>query len=144
MKAIFSVKQAFTIFMVFFTIVCASAQAEKYKSELDTLFRAFKDKDYEVMKSLLDPKVKIIDDIPTGMNDMILPQVVAQLPVPVGYKVISAEKEGDNTRITTEYSYAEGEPRLQYFVFNPGRKVVHLDILRDAQAETTGKCPDKP
>ncbi len=130
MKKLFS----FSILVLAATFA-ATAQGEQYKQELDALFNSFKQKDYTTMKPLLDKNVKI-GTLPTGMNDAVVPQVLKQLPVPTGYKVVKETKEGANVRIYTEYQYASGNKRAQNFVFNTDKKIVDLDILGDAQVAT--------
>lgn len=108
------------------------AQQKDLTKELDILFTGFKNQDYETLKPLLDDEVKISENIPVGMNDMVIPQVLAQIPVPDSYKVIKIEKIGDNQKITTEYFYKERDKRVQYFTFNSKGIVIDLDILSDA------------
>ncbi|GEC80166.1 hypothetical protein [Flavobacterium aquatile] len=108
------------------------AQQKDLTKELDILFTGFKNQDYETLKPLLDDEVKISENIPLGMNDMVIPQVLAQIPVPDSYKVIKIEKIGDNQKITTEYFYKERDKRVQYFTFNSKGIVIDLDILSDA------------
>lgn len=108
------------------------AQQKDLTKELDILFTGFKNQDYETLKPLLDDEVKISENIPVGMNDMVIPQVLAQIPVPDSYKVIKTEKIGDNQKITTEYFYKERDKRVQYFTFNSKGIVIDLDILSDA------------
>lgn len=108
------------------------AQQKDYKKELDILFNAFKNKDYELMQPLLTADVKISDKIPVGMNDIVVPQVLAQVPAPDSYTIIKTETINGNQKITTEYNYTSRNKRLQYFTFNSEGKVIDLDILSDA------------
>lgn len=109
------------------------AQQKDFKKELDILFTGFKNQDYEILKPLLHDEVKISENIPVGMNDMVVPQILAQIPIPDSYKVIKTETIGDNLKITTEYFYKDRDKaRLQYFTFNPNGIVIDLDILSDA------------
>lgn len=110
------------------------AQEKEYKKELELLFTAFKNQDYEILKPLLDDEVIISEKIPVGMNDMVFPQVMPQLPKPDSYKVLKTEAAGDNQKITVEYHYKDRDkPRLQYFTFNSSGRVINLDILSDAK-----------
>lgn len=109
-----------------------TAQQNAYQSKLDLVFKAFHTKDYAILKPLVDANVLIDPKIPVGMNDMVLPQVIAQVPVPDSYKIIKSEKVNEGQRITTEYIYKD-KTRLQYFTFNAEGKIVHLDILSDAK-----------
>ena len=122
------------IFLVLLIAVnIGNAQDKGHAKELDAIFNAFKTKEYEGIQALLDPNVKIDPNIPVGFNDMVIPQVLQQLPVPVSYKVISKQQVDGGLQYTTEYAYADSEPRLQYFVFNAEGKVTELDVLRDAK-----------
>lgn len=122
------------IFLVLLVVANVGfAQDKDHTKELDAIFNAFKTKEYDGIQALLDPEVKIDPNIPVGFNDMVIPQVLQQLPTPVSYTVISKQKVDAGLQYTTEYKYAEGEPRLQYFVFNAEGKVTELDVLRDAK-----------
>ncbi|NMH27429.1 hypothetical protein [Flavobacterium silvaticum] len=114
------------------TATVGQAQENEYRKELDAVFNSFKNKNYSLLKPIVDDQVKINPNIPVGMNDMVIPQVIAQLPSPQSYKVIKTEKVGGGYKFTVEYSYKERNARLQYFTFNEKRKIVDLDVLGDA------------
>lgn len=123
------------LFALVFGIVISTnvvAQKKDYTKELDLIFTSFQKMDYKTLEPLLDSDVKISDKIPTGMNDIVIPQVLVQLPIPSSYTTLSKETIGTSTKITTEYSYPSGKKRLQFFTFNQEGKVIELDILRDA------------
>ncbi len=109
-----------------------TAQQNVYQSKLDLVFKAFNTKDYAILKPLVDANVLIDPKIPVGMNDAVLPQVIAQVPTPESYKILKSEKVDGGQRFTTEYIYKDRK-RLQYFTFNAEGKIVHLDILSDAK-----------
>lgn len=115
--------------------VSISAQAKKdYGAELDLIFEAFKEQNYELMKPLLDENVKI-GDLPTGMNDVIVPQIIEQFPIPTSYEVIQITEEEDNTHIETSYDILFME-MTRSFTFNKDGKIIELDILKDVITET--------
>lgn len=107
--------------------------ASKWAGQTETLFKSLKTGDYELMRPLLDPQVKI-GDLPQGFNDMVVPQVITQLPKPDSYTFVSEKKEGKNTRVTIEV-LLEGQKESRSFVFSPDGKVIELDILGKAKAE---------
>ena len=113
--------------------VAAHAQASaKYAKETEILFQALKTGDYELMKPLLDPMVKI-GNLPQGYNDMVVPQVITQLPKPESYTLVGEKKDGKNIRVTIEVSTG-GKKESRSFVFNSAGKVVELDILGKSKA----------
>lgn len=110
------------------------SQTKDYTKELDIIFNSFKTKNYELIKPLLDSNVKISPSIPTGMNDLVIPQVIAQVPVPDSYTVLKTEDIEGNVKVTAAYNYGTGK-RFQYFVFDKNGKVTDLDILHDADVK---------
>lgn len=133
MKTIFYIR-TFLFVMTLALLPNFSNAQQDYKKELDIIFIAFQKQNYELIKPLLDERVVINEKIPVGMNDLIIPQVMAQLPIPDSYKVIKIETIGKNTKITTEYVYKDREkPRPQYFTFNKEGNIIDLDILSDAK-----------
>jgi len=117
------------------SIINLTANAQKptkYAKETETVFQALKTGDYELMKPLLDPKVKI-GDLPQGFNDMVVPQVITQLPKPESYTLVGEKKDGKNIRVTIEVSTG-GKKESRSFVFNSAGKVVELDILGKSKA----------
>lgn len=106
----------------------ASAQAEAYTSALDSLFRAFKERQYALMKPILDPNAKIAN-LPKGLNDITMPQVLAQLPTPVSYTVSNAQAKGKEMHIAVEFSFADGTREPQHYTFNAARRVVAMDLM---------------
>src|SRR6218665_3032328 len=127
-----------TFFCLLFTVSLvpnsSNAQQNDYKKELDIIFAAFQQQSYELISPLLAEDVKISDKIPVGMNDAVMPQVMAQLPIPDSYKVIKIETIGENHKVTAEYVYKDREkPRPQFFTFNKEGIVIDLDILSDAK-----------
>lgn len=120
-----------TVFLLVMIGSVTKAQENAYQAKLDQVFKAFNTKDYALLKPLVDEKVLIDLKIPVGLNDAVLPQIIAQLPTPDSYRVIKSEKIDGGTRFTTEYLYKE-KTRLQYFTFNSKGVITHLDILRDA------------
>jgi len=123
------------LFLIALSFLPNFSQAQQdYKKELDIIFLAFQKQNYELIKPLLDDQVKINEKIPVGMNDLIIPQVMTQLPIPDSYKIIKTETIGKNKKITAEYIYKDREkPRLQFFTFNKEGNVIDLDILSDAK-----------
>ncbi|RWW96719.1 hypothetical protein [Flavobacterium cerinum] len=118
--------------------ILSFAQKEDYKKELDIIFETFKTDNYELIEPLIIPEVWISDNIPTGLNDQVIPLVLEQIPSPDSYKILRSEAIGSKQLITTEYHYSDGKTRLQYFTFNANKKIIKLDILRDAKkVETT-------
>ncbi len=136
MKTIFNTRNILLLAGILFSSL-TFAQQNDYKKELDIIFSAFQEVDYETLKPVLDPNVKIAEKIPTGMNDLIIPQILLQLPVPDSYTILKTETIGENRKITTEYSYSGGNKRLQFFTFNKEGKVIDLDILSDASKVET-------
>lgn len=133
MKTIFNIR-TFLFVMTLALLPNFSNAQQDYKKELDIIFIAFQKQNYELIKPLLDERVVINEKIPVGMNDLIIPQVMAQLPIPDSYKVIKIETIGKNKKITTEYVYKDREkPRPQYFTFNKEGNIIDLDILSDAK-----------
>jgi len=96
------------------------------------LFNGFKSADYNMIKPLLDSKVKI-GDLPTGMNDAVMPQILAQMPKPDSCKITGEEQEGNGTRIRAVF-IINGEEQKRSFLFNKDCVVTELDILGNAKA----------
>lgn len=120
-------------FLITFNLSFASS--ENYQKELDAIFKAFQEKDYELLKPLLDDKVRI-GDLPQGFNDMVLPQVLNQLPKPVSYKITDEAKEENGYRVHTEYTYESGLVRPQSFLFDSNKKIIDFDVLAGAKTMT--------
>ncbi|HFK5529474.1 TPA: aspartyl protease family protein [Elizabethkingia anophelis] len=122
-------KQIITsILLIIFIINCRAQSVQNFQPALDNIFKAFKNRDYDILKPYLDPNMKI-GDFPRGKNDMIVPQILAQLPVPESYSVTETIKEGENTRISTIY-VSEVIPKMKRnFLFNKNGKIIDFDIL---------------
>lgn len=110
----------------------SSAQEKKYEKETETIFQSIKTKNYGLIKPLLDSHVLINSSIPKGMNDAVVPQVLAQIEVPTSYSILKTEAFGDNVKVFTEFAYPNKKV-ARSFVFNAFGKVVELDILSDAK-----------
>jgi len=117
--------------IAFLSVLSPSMKAQD-KKELDIVFNSIKNNDYKSLKPLLDDYVKINANIPTGMNDMVIPQVLQQLQRPDSYTVVKKEKVGSNIRFETEYVY-KGKKVNRNFEFNSEGKIIDLDILGDAK-----------
>ncbi|MDV2447627.1 hypothetical protein CMU93_08965 [Elizabethkingia anophelis] len=122
-------KQILTsILLIFFTVTCSAQSVSNFQSALDNIFIAFKNRDYTMLKPFLDPNMKI-GDFPRGKNDMIVPQILAQLPVPDSYSVTETINEGEYTRVNTIY-VSNAIPKMKRsFLFNKLGKVVDFDVL---------------
>lgn len=129
-------KNVFVLFLMMFFSLTISAQTTKdYKPELDLIYKSFKEKNFELLKPLLDPNVKI-GDLPTGMNDMIIPQIMEQFPEPTSYTVNKTVTEGDNVRIETLYKNTMMPEGFNWkFTFNKDGKIIDLDILSDVMTD---------
>jgi len=124
--------------------VCVSTfgQAEKYQNELDIIFSALSSKEYSVLAPLLDQNVKI-GNLPQGINETVVPQVLNQLPKPINYKVVSIVIENSGDRVNTIYTYEGGKTRPQSFLFNANKKVIDFDVLSGARTMTSQiKAPE--
>lgn len=89
-----------------------------------------------MLKPLLDPQAKI-DELPRGVNDVVVPQMLNGLPDPISYSVAGIVKEDSGTRITTTYIYAGGISREQRFFFNTAGRIIDFDVLGDVKKVTT-------
>ena len=123
---------------IFFGIMAmtpiANAQNKVYSAKMDSLFKGFMNADYNTIKPLLDDRVKM-GELPTGMNDAIVPQVLAQLPRPSSCKVTSEELRNINTKINAVF-VINGKEENRSFLFNKEGKVIEMDILGNAQTNT--------
>lgn len=113
-------------------IMISSTSFAQGKKELDIVFKAIQTKNYELLKPLLDPKVKIHESIPIGMNDVIIPQILKQFPKAIRYSLLKTEKVGKNKRFVTQYVYKDIK-KTNRFEFNPHGKIVVLDILGEPE-----------
>lgn len=113
-------------------------QSEAFGPQLDSIFQAFRQRDYAFLAPLLTPEV-VIGQLPTGLNDLVIPQVLAQLPEPLRYVVDSTVVRGGDTRIHTTYFYADGNARPQVFTFDARKRVTELDVLQGAKAYAIGE-----
>ncbi len=109
------------------------AQQSPCATKAEILCNGFKNADYSMIKPLLDSKVKI-GDLPTGMNDAVVPQILAQMPKPDSYKIAGEEQEGNSTRIQAVFVIS-GEEQKRSFVFNKDCVVTELDILGNAKVK---------
>jgi hypothetical protein len=112
-------------------------QENKYQKELDLIFQTFKTDDYKLLSPMLADDVFISEQIPVGMNDMVFPQVLAQIPPPESYTITSSEIKGDEQVVTTEYNYGNERKLRHIFTFDANRKITSFDILRDAKKVET-------
>jgi len=118
-------------------------------AKAEVLCSGLKSADYNVIKPLLDSKVKI-GDLPTGMNDAIMPQILAQMPKPDSYKITGEEQEGNNMRVHAVFMI-NGKQEQRSFLFNQNCVVTELDILGNAKAtamempvgQAAAEMPDK-
>jgi len=129
-------KLALLFLILMLSITVSQAQKQSYTKELNIVFKSLKSNDYKLIKPLLDPNVKV-GNLPQGMNDAVIPQVLTQLPKPVSFKVSSTIKEGDGTRINTVYTYADKTTRNQSFLFNAKGKIIDFDVLEGANTQTS-------
>jgi len=109
---------------------------ENRTQALDLLFEGFQTQNYQVIRPLLHQQVKI-GPLPIGMNDLVVPQVLKQLPEPVSYTVTGTERTDSTEKIRTDYRYADGKTRYQGFVFNRAGQLIELDILSDAKTSVS-------
>lgn len=123
------------LFALFMTPVIGLAQSAptSYQPSLDSIYSAFKQRDYAFVKPMLDPNVKI-GDLPKGLNDMVVPQILAQLPEPKSYTVMEANAENDGTRVYTRYIFANGDTAQRSFLFDKTGKITDFDILEGVKA----------
>jgi predicted aspartyl protease len=110
----------------------AFGQTTDVTKEMDIVFSSLKNQDYTLLKPLLDENVKV-SELPTGMNDIVLPQVLRQLPAPYKYEITSVSAEGSNTRVSTHF-YDEHRTSDHDFLFNADRKLIEMNILKNATA----------
>ena len=128
-----------TLILITIFSISISAQAKTdYKPSLDLIFKAFKEKKYDLVKSLFDSNVKI-GDLPTGMNDQIIPQIISQLPEATSYSVTKTTAEGGNVRIETIYKTVLIPEMKRNFVFNKAGKIIDFDVLAEVSTETKNK-----
>lgn len=128
-----------TLILITIFSISISAQAKTdYKPSLDLIFKAFKEKKYDLVKSLFDSNVKI-GDLPTGMNDQIIPQIINQLPEATSYSVTKTTAEGGNIRIETIYKTVLIPEMKRNFVFNKAGKIIDFDVLAEVSTETKNK-----
>lgn len=121
----------FTLILFIIFSVSLQAQSETdYKPALETLFNAFKERNYDLLKPLLDPNTKIAD-FPKGMNDKIIPQILAQLPIPLSYSVTGKVEEKDGLRIKVLYN-TMNRAIEKSFLFNNQGKIIDFDVLEGA------------
>lgn len=127
-----------TLILITIFSISISAQAKTdYQPSLDIIFKAFKEKKYDLIKPLLDPNVKI-GTLPTGMNDQIIPQIISQLPEPTSYTVKKTTAEGKTVRIETIYKTALVPEMKRNFVFKDG-KIIDFDVLGELETATKNK-----
>ncbi|MDO5637526.1 MAG: hypothetical protein Q4G18_09785 [Myroides sp.] len=123
------------ILLLIFSVTVSAQTTTDYKTELDLIFNSFKEHDYEQLKPLLDSNVKI-GDLPTGMNDVIIPQIIEQMPTPDSYRIVASSKEGENTRIETIYTILMMPEMKRNFTFNKEGKLIDFDVMEDVITET--------
>lgn len=121
--------------MMLFSLSISAQTKNDYKTELDIIFKAFKEKNYEHLKPLLDPNVKI-GDLPRGMNDVIMPQIIEQFPEPISYTIKNTTIEGENVRIETIYTILMMPEMKRNFTFNKEGKLIDFDVMEDVITET--------
>ena len=116
------------------SLFACAQQGIDYNKSTDLVYDAFKAKNYKMLKPLLDPNVKI-GDLPKGMNDMIIPQIIDQMPKPQNYKITKSVKEGTNTRVYTDCTLTDNEKYKWTFLFNKEGKIIELDVLGDGKSQ---------
>ncbi|WP_415326271.1 aspartyl protease family protein [Chryseobacterium sp. MMS23-Vi53] len=131
-----NLKKILTAFSLFGIALLVHAQENhKYDKALESIFQAFKNKDYEELKPLIDSNVKI-GALPTGFNDMVIPQVLDKLPSPVSFTIKEIVAEGENERVKTSYKFADTSIDRS-FLFDTKGKIIDLDILGDLKPRAT-------
>jgi len=105
----------------------AFAQASPYQPQLDTFLKAFQTKDYDLMKSLLDPQVKI-GNVPAVMNDSLLHQMLDRLPAPSSYSITNSVTAGNLTTVNTLFKFPGRPDSPQIFVFNSDGKITSFQL----------------
>lgn len=132
------VKILFVLLSFSFLSLRGFAQETPYAEKLDSIFQGLKGKDYSMLKPLLTEDVKL-STLPRGQNDMLVPYIIQNLPVPSSYKVEGVEKEGNATRVKTIYSY-EGYPnRNLSFLFDENGQITDFDILQGIEMKNVAE-----
>ncbi|WP_162926127.1 hypothetical protein [Chryseobacterium aurantiacum] len=138
------------LFVILLTTTVINAQIkkvpEKYKAAVETIFKAFKNHDYNLLKPLLDSNVKV-GTLPTGMNDKVVAQVVEKFPVPELYSVVGMVTEGENERVKTLYKFSDAPENRSLrnksvnrsFLFNKDGKIIDLDVFEGITATSVRK-----
>lgn len=93
------------------------------------------------MKPLLASDMKI-GDFTTGQNDNIVPQLLMQLPTPNSFTVTNMVTEGENVRITTNYTSDIMPEMKRTFLINKEGKIIEFDVLEGVIAQK--KKAEKP
>ncbi|MNK19116.1 hypothetical protein D3C87_373340 [compost metagenome] len=120
---------------MFFSLIISAQTTKEYKPELDLIFKAFKEKNYDLIKNLLDSDMKI-GDLPTGMNDQIIPQIIEQFPEPLSYTIKNTTSDGKDVHVETVYNTALIPEFTWRFTFNKEGKIIDFDVLSDVATET--------
>lgn len=117
--------------LCFFISFAASAQQD-FSKKVNIVFTSIKSKSYTDLKSILDKDVKI-GNLPRGMNDVVIPQVLNQMPVPAAYVIAKIETEQGGTRVRTVFDYND-KKRNHSFLFDTNGMITEMDILEGATA----------
>jgi len=134
MKFTFSSPLLLSVALIFALLApqLSQSQNREFKKETEIIFKSIKTKNYQSLKPLLDPAVKISDKIPTGINDIVFPQVLAQMPELISYTITKTELVGANYKVTADFKYTP-KTLVHYFTFNPAGKIIEFDILSEAK-----------
>lgn len=141
MKTILQLAQLLVLLLCIPTIP-STAQRPTYQKEAELIFTAFRDKNYTLLQPLLDEQVRI-GTLPKGRNDVVVPQVLNQLPEPASFRITAIREDSGGTRVYTEYTYSSGSTRPQSFLFNQNGKITDMDVLQGTRSLTAGSTrPD--
>ncbi len=108
------------------------SQLTSLHTSIEQVKQALKKRDYSLLQPLLAADVKI-GDFPRGKNDLVVPQILQQLPAIDSILITSLTKQGNDTLVLLDFIRNNKHSDNQ-LVFNQQGKITELGILGGVRA----------
>lgn len=136
-----NMKTIITLLLLAITLIVSGQAPNRYKAQFDTLYEAVKTEKIDPIQPYLAAGYKL-QSIPAGMEEELLPQLLASFPKVTGYEIVSETKQGENIKVEAKFL-----PSVSLaLVFNSEGKIIQLNLVESAtwnngaSVITIGKC----
>jgi len=114
---------------------CGKEKKPDYTRQINAVKKAFEQKKIDSLQPHLASGYTI-KGLPQGLEPLIMPQLLAQVPAPTKYEIKGEAKEKMGTRVKALFYYKDMEPKKVDFLFASDGKILELNIMNEAKIET--------